>query len=51
MRPTTAEEFADAIAALYDPSDPVGVCNERDGKCSRVPCCKDKDGEKTQPGW
>lgn len=42
----TAEEFADLIASL-----PTDICIEKDGKCTRDPCCKNKPGEIACPGW
>lgn len=39
------------IVGAIEVHNPEGVCIERDGKCDRVPCCKDKPGETTEEGW
>lgn len=41
------EDLVDAI----ERHNPEGVCIERDGKCEREPCCKDKPEETTEGGW
>lgn len=40
----------DFVAAI-NVHNPEGVCIEHNGKCERVPCCKDKPGETTEHDW
>jgi hypothetical protein len=46
LEPTT-EELVEGICR----HNPEGVCIEKDGKCERVPCCKNKPGESAEEGW